>query len=60
MSSEIPFDKDSKQFSFINDNLKSASKINQLIDCSLYLRNALYFSNLSQPTDTIRHISSYL
>jgi hypothetical protein len=35
MSSEVPFDKDSKQYSFVNEDLKSASE-NKLINWFIY------------------------
>ncbi len=57
MSSEIPFDKDSKQYKFANDDLKSASEnksINWIVVC---IYEMLYTSpTFHKSTDTIRDI----
>ena len=57
MSSELPFDKDSKQYSFVNDDLKSAPE-NKTINWTVaYIYEMLYTSpTFHKPTDKIRDL----
>ena len=57
MSSEVPFDKDSKQYSFVNEDLKSASENKSINWIVAYIYEMLYTSpTFHKPTDTIRDI----
>jgi hypothetical protein len=57
MSSEIPFDKDSKQYRFVNDDLKSASENKSINWIVAFIYEMLYTSpTFHKPTDTIRDI----
>jgi hypothetical protein len=57
LSSEVPFDKDSKQYSFVSEDLKRAS-VNKSINWIVaYIYEMLYTSpTFHKPTDTIRDI----
>ncbi len=57
MSSEIPFDKDSKQYKFVNDDLQTASKNKSTNWIIVYIYEMLYSSpTFHKPTDTIRDL----
>jgi len=57
MSSEIPFDKDSKQYKFINDDLKNASENKSINWIVVYMYEMLYSSpTFHKPTDSIRDL----
>jgi hypothetical protein len=57
MSSEVPFDKDSKQYKFVNDDLKSTSENKSINWIVAYIYEMLYTSpTFHKPTDTIRDI----
>ena len=57
MSSEVPFDKDSKQYEFVNDDLKSTSENSSANWIVVYIYEMLYTSpTFHKPTDTIRDI----
>ena len=57
MSSEVPFDKDSKQYSFVNEDLKRASENKSINWIVAYIYEMLYTSpTFHKPTDTIRDI----
>ena len=57
LSSEVPFDKESKQYTFVSEDLKSAS-VNKSINWIVaYIYEMLYTSpTFHKPTDTIRDI----
>ena len=57
MSSEVPCDKDSKQYNFVNEDLKSASENKSINWIVAYIYEMLYTSpTFHKPTDTIRDI----
>jgi predicted phosphohydrolase len=57
MSSEVPFDKDSKQYGFVNEDLKSASENKSINGIVAYIYEMLYTSpTFHKQTDTIRDI----
>ncbi|MGA7006971.1 MAG: metallophosphoesterase [Nitrososphaeraceae archaeon] len=57
MSSEVPFDKDSKQYSFVNEDLKRASENKSINWIVAYIYEMLYTSpTFHKPTGTIRDI----
>jgi predicted phosphohydrolase len=57
MSSEVPFDKDSKQFNFVSGDLKTASENKSISWIVAYIYEMLYTSpTFHKPTDTIREI----
>ncbi len=57
MSSEVPFDKDSKQYRFVSDDLKSASENKSINWIVVYIYEMLYASpTFHKPTETIRKI----
>jgi predicted phosphohydrolase len=57
MSSEVPFDKDSKQYNFVNEDLKSASENKSINWIVSYIYEMLYTSpTFHKPTDTIRDL----
>jgi len=57
MSSEVPFDKDSKQYTFVNEDLKSASENKSINWIVIYIYEMLYTSpTFHKPTDSIRDI----
>jgi predicted phosphodiesterase len=57
MSSEVPFDKDSKQYEFVNDDLKSTSENSSVNWIVVFIYEMLYTSpTFHKPTDTIRDI----
>jgi predicted phosphohydrolase len=57
MSSELPFDKNSKQYSFVNDDLKRASENKSINWIVAYIYEMLDTSpTFHKPTDTIRDI----
>jgi hypothetical protein len=57
MSSEIPFDKDSKQYSYVSDDLKSASGNKSINWIVVYIYEMLYTSpTFHKPTEPIRDI----
>ena len=57
MSSEVPFEKDSKQYSFISEDLKSATGNKSINWIVAYIYEMLYTSpTFHKPTDTIRDI----
>ncbi|MGA7008401.1 MAG: metallophosphoesterase, partial [Nitrososphaeraceae archaeon] len=57
LSSEVPFDKDSKQYSFVSEDLKSATGNKSINWIVAYIYEMLYTSpTFHKPTDTIRDI----
>ena len=57
MSSEVPFDKDSKQYAFVSEDLKSASENKSINWIVTYIYEMLYTSpTFHKATDTIRDI----
>jgi predicted MPP superfamily phosphohydrolase len=57
MSSELPFDKESKQYTFVKDDLQAASKNGSINWIIVYLYEMLYTSpTLHTPTETLRDI----
>jgi predicted phosphohydrolase len=57
MSSEVPLDKDSKQYTFISEDLKSASENKSINWIVAYIYEMLYTSpTFHKQTDTIRDI----
>ena len=59
LSSEVPFDKDSKQYSFVSEDLKSATGNKSINWIVAYIYEMLsHFSQTNR--HYTRHISSYL
>ena len=57
LSSEVPFDKESKQYTFVTEDLKSASENKSINWIVAYIYEMLYTSpTFHKPTDTIRDI----
>ncbi len=57
LSSEVPLDKDSKQYSFVSEDLKSASEDKSINWIVVYIYEMLYTSpTFHKPTDTIRDL----
>jgi len=57
MSSEVPFDKDSKQYKFTNEDLKTASENKSINWIVVYIYEMLYSSpTFHKPTDSIRDL----
>jgi hypothetical protein len=57
MSSEVPFDKDSKQYRFVSDDLKSASENKSINWIVVYIYEMLYTSpTFHKQTNSIRDI----